>query len=86
MHYSKQPMSATRVNSLNSSELRHLWSVVEGTQTSILLGADDADLIQQLMRQIEFTGLFTSDQINMFNAYLRSRVLLIRDLASARTA
>jgi hypothetical protein len=86
MHYTQQPMSTTRVNSLNSSELRHLWSVVEGTQTSILLGANDADLIQQLMRQIEYTGLFTSDQINMFNAYLRSRVLLIRDLASARPA
>ncbi|WP_041738887.1 hypothetical protein [Calothrix sp. PCC 6303] len=79
-------MSTTRASSLNSSELRHLWSVVEGTQTSILLGSNDADLIQQLTRQIEFTGLFTSEQINRFNAYLRSRVLLIRDLASARAA
>jgi hypothetical protein len=86
MHYDSQQMSATRVSSLNSTELRHLWSVVEGTQTSILLGSNDNDLIQQLMRQIEFTGIFTSDQINMFSAYLRSRVLLIRDLASARAA
>jgi hypothetical protein len=86
MHYPNQQISATRASSLNSSELRHLWSVVEGTQTSILLGFDDADLIKQLLRQIEFTGIFTSDQINMFGAYLRSRVLLIRDLASARAA
>jgi hypothetical protein len=86
MHCPKQSISTTPANSLNSSELRHLWSVVEGTQTSILLGSNDADLIQQLMRQIEFTGLFSSDQINMFKAYLRSRVLLIRDLASARAA
>jgi hypothetical protein len=86
MHSDNQQMSATRANSLNSTELRHLWSVVEGTQASILLGSNDHDLIQQLMRQIEFTGIFTSDQISRFSAYLRSRVLLIRDLASARAA
>ncbi len=69
---------------MNSSILRHLWSIVEETQTSTILKFSDADLIQQLLMQLKNKTLLTSDEINTINAYISSRVPLIRDLALAR--
>ncbi|MBW4613752.1 MAG: hypothetical protein KME21_10820 [Desmonostoc vinosum HA7617-LM4] len=71
---------------MNSSTLRQLWFVIEQTQTSILLGFNDADLVQQLLKQLERDRLLSGEEINTTRAYLRSRVPLIRDLAMARSA
>ena len=71
---------------MNSSILRHLWSIVEETQTSTILKFSDADLIQQLLMQLKNKTLLTSEEINTINAYISSRVPLIRDLALARQA
>jgi len=71
---------------VNSSILRHLWSIVEETQASTILKFSDADLIQQLLMQLKNKTLLTSDEINTINAYISSRVPLIRDLALARQA
>ncbi|WP_342745994.1 hypothetical protein [Brunnivagina elsteri] len=78
--------SVTRVCSLNSSLMRHLWSIVEETQTNILLGFSDTELVHQLLRQLEFRGLLDTEESNIVSAYLYSRLLLIRDLAKARLA
>jgi len=71
---------------VNSSILRHLWSIVEETQASTILKVSDADLIQQLLMQLRNKTLLTSEEINTINAYISSRVPLIRDLALARQA
>lgn len=71
---------------VNSSLLRHLWSVVDETQTSTLLKFNDADLIQQLLTQMKNKILLSSEEISIINAYISSRVPLIRDLALARLA
>ncbi len=71
---------------MNSSLLRHLWSVVDETQTSTLLKFNDADLIQQLLTQMKNKILLSSEEISIINAYISSRVPLIRDLALARLA
>lgn len=71
---------------MNSSILRHLWSIVEETQASTILKVSDADLIQQLLMQLRNKTLLTSEEINTINAYISSRVPLIRDLALARQA
>ncbi len=71
---------------MSSSTLRQLWSVIEETQTSILLNFSDTELIQQLLKQLQNQKLLTGEELNMINAYLSSRVLLIRDIASARMA
>ncbi|BAZ52070.1 hypothetical protein NIES4103_47290 [Nostoc sp. NIES-4103] len=71
---------------MNSSALRHLWFVIEETQTSALLGFSDAELIQQLLKRVETDKLLTGEETNTMRAYIRSRVTLIRDLAMARSA
>ena len=71
---------------VNSSILRHLWSIVEETQTTTLLMFSDADLIQQLLTQLKNKTFLSSEEISIINAYISSRVPLIRDLALARQA
>ncbi|MBR8834150.1 MAG: hypothetical protein DSM106950_08940 [Stigonema ocellatum SAG 48.90 = DSM 106950] len=73
-------------NSVNSSILRHLWSIVEETQTTTLLKFSDADLIQQLLTELNNKTLLSSEEIGTINSYISSRVPLIRDLALARLA
>jgi muconolactone delta-isomerase len=69
---------------MNSSILRHFWSIVEDTQTTTLLKFSDADLIQQLLTQLKNRTLLSSEEINSVNAYISVRVPLIRDLALTR--
>ncbi|OUL36910.1 hypothetical protein BV372_04530 [Nostoc sp. T09] len=71
---------------VNSKILRQLWSVVEQTQTSTLVGLSDPDLVNQLLRQLESIQALSSEEMNSVNAYLFSRTQLIRDLACARSA
>ncbi len=71
---------------MNSSILRQLWSVVEETQTNILLSFSDTELVQQLIAQLEFRGLLDTEEVGTVSAYLSSRLLLIRDMARARLA
>ncbi len=71
---------------MNSSILRQLWSVVEETQTNILLSFGDTELVQQLTAQLEFRGLLDTEEVGTVSAYLSSRLLLIRDMARARLA
>ena len=71
---------------INSKMLRKLWSVVEQTQTSTLVGLSDPDLVHQLLRQLDSQEVLSSEEINSLNTYLFSRTQLIRDLAIARMA
>lgn len=71
---------------MNSSTLRQIWLVIEETQTNILLGFNDAELIQQLLRELENKMLLSSENNSAISAYISSRVPLIRDLAQARMA
>lgn len=82
--------SATETNSkricpLNPMELRKLWGLIEQTQSSILLGCSDTELIQELIFQMEAKDLLDASESNVMRAYLHSRILLIRDFARART-
>jgi hypothetical protein len=71
---------------VNSKILRQLWSVVEQTQTSTLVGLSDPDLVKQLLRQLDSKQALSSEEMNSVNAYLFSKTQLIRDLAFARLA
>ncbi|GAA6623829.1 hypothetical protein [Scytonema sp. NUACC26] len=71
---------------MRSSTLRQLWSVIEETQTSILLNFSDTELIQQLLKQLQNQKLLSGEELNTINVYLSSRIPLIRDIASARLA
>ncbi|MBO3462080.1 MAG: hypothetical protein KME33_10295 [Aetokthonos hydrillicola CCALA 1050] len=74
------------VHTVNSSILRHFWSIVEDTQSTTLLKFSDADLIQQLLTQLNNKTLLSSEEISTINDYITLKVPLIRDLALARQA
>lgn len=69
---------------INSSLLRQLWSVVEETQSNILLSFSDTELVQQLLRQLQFRGILSTEELTALSIYIDSRLVLIRDLASSR--
>lgn len=67
----------------SSSTLRHLWSVIEETQASILLEFNDTELIEQLLRQLQEKRL-VREETKTIKTYIRSRLPLIRDIAASR--
>jgi hypothetical protein len=72
------------VSAVNASTLRQLWSLIENTQTNILLEVNDTELIQQLLKQLENQKLLSSEESKVIRAYISSRLPLIRDLAMLR--
>lgn len=64
--------------------LRQLWSLVETTQTNVLLSMDDNSLVQWLLRQFRTERSLDSDEATVLNAYIRSKLPLIRELAYQR--
>jgi succinate dehydrogenase flavin-adding protein (antitoxin of CptAB toxin-antitoxin module) len=66
--------------------LRQIWSLVEATQTQVLLNLDDETLVQWLLRQLKARRSLDSQETDLLNTYLQSRLPLIRDLAQSRRA
>ena len=64
--------------------LRQLWAVVESAQAQILLNLDDSSLAQWLLRQLKAQQSLDSDETNLLNAYIQTKMPLIRDLAEER--
>lgn len=64
--------------------LRQIWSVVEATQSQVLLSLDDASLVQWLLRQLGMQRSLNAQETNLLQDYLWSKVSLIRDLAQER--
>lgn len=71
---------------MNPLMLRQIWSLIEKTQVNVLLSLDDASLVQWLLKQFKQEQPLDPDQVHLLNAYLRSRLSLIRDIASERIA
>ena len=64
--------------------LRQLWSVVENSQTKILLQMDDASLVQWLVKQTTKQALLDPNETDYLSDYVQSLLTLIRDLAYER--
>jgi hypothetical protein len=64
--------------------IRQFWSLIETTQTNILLTLDDASLIQWLLHQFQSQRSLSGDETYYLNDYISSRLSLIRDLAQER--
>lgn len=69
---------------MNPLMLRQLWTVVEKTQANILLNLDDTSLVQWLLRQFKAERSLNHDEADVLNAYISSKLPLIRDLAEER--
>jgi hypothetical protein len=66
--------------------LRQIWSLVEGTQTQVLLNLDDDSLVQCLLRQLHNQRSINSQEADLYSGYLHERLPLIRDMAYSRRA
>lgn len=66
--------------------LRQIWSLVETTQTNLLLNLDDDSLVQCLLRQLNTERSLNSQEADLFSRYIQSRLPLIRDVARSRRA
>lgn len=66
---------------MNAITLRKLWSVVEETQSPILLELDDTDLIHQLLHQTQHKYRLSKEEMQAARHYLGDRLSLIRDMA-----
>ncbi|HEY9907207.1 MAG TPA: hypothetical protein V6D18_06320 [Thermosynechococcaceae cyanobacterium] len=70
---------------MSSTMLRQLWSLVETTQSHILLDLDDSALVQWLLRQLKSQRSLSPSESAQFSEYIRSHLPLIRDLAYSRS-
>jgi hypothetical protein len=66
--------------------LRQLWSLVEASQSNILLSLDDTSLVHWLLKQLRTQDSLNPEEMNLYSTYIRSRLPLIRDMARHRTA
>jgi hypothetical protein len=64
--------------------LRQLWSLVDTTQSNILLNLDDHSLVQWLTRQVGTECALNHCEVDTLSHYIYSRLALIRDIADAR--
>lgn len=64
--------------------MRQFWSLIEVTQTHILLSLDDASLVQWLAHQLGQQNLLNLENVEDCTNYINARLPLIRDLAHAR--
>lgn len=65
--------------------LRQLWSIVETSQSQMLLNLDDNCLVQCLLKQLKTQRSLDPDEASAYSHYIHSRLPLIRDLAVSRT-
>jgi hypothetical protein len=64
--------------------LRQFWTVVETTQTTLLLNLDDPSLVQQLTHELKTQQTLDLDEAKAVNHYIQSKLPLIRDMAQSR--
>jgi succinate dehydrogenase flavin-adding protein (antitoxin of CptAB toxin-antitoxin module) len=64
--------------------LRQLWSLIETTQTNLLLKQDDASLVQWILKQFKQKRSLDTQEADIISDYIYSRISLIRDLAAER--
>ncbi|HAG84014.1 MAG TPA: hypothetical protein DD379_22320 [Cyanobacteria bacterium UBA11162] len=64
--------------------LRQLWSLIETTQSNLLLKLDDASLVQWLLKQFKQEQALNAEEMHILSDYLSNRLSLIRDLAEQR--
>ena len=69
---------------MNPTLLRHLWSLVERSQSSHLLNLDDNSLVSWLLEQFTGQQIINQVETDQLHHYIRAKIPLIRDLAQER--
>lgn len=68
---------------MNPYLLRQLWSLVEGSQSGLLLGLDDTSLVHWLLEQLSGQQPLNSAETDTVRCYIRARLPLIRQVAQS---
>lgn len=71
---------------MSPEAIRKFWSLIEETQTNILLTLDNDALVNWLSRQLRREEFLKMVDTSDLNAYISARLPLIRDLAQERLA
>lgn len=71
---------------MSPEAIRKFWSLIEMTQTNILLSLDNEALVGWLARQLRREDFLKRVDSGDLNAYISSRLPLIRDMAHERLA
>ncbi len=66
---------------MNTKIMRQLWSIIDESPGKTLMGLNDSDLINQILNKLSAKQKLSSEDCGAINAYLRSRILLIREIA-----
>ncbi|WP_198649037.1 hypothetical protein [Cyanothece sp. BG0011] len=66
---------------MNTTIMRQLWSIIDESPGKTLTGLNDSDLINQILNKLSAKQKLSSEDCGVINAYLRSRILLIREIA-----
>lgn len=77
-------MTRNQIDMLDASRLRQIWSAIEKTNISRLLGFNDTDLIQHLLQQLQTHESLSIEEVNTVSDYVSAKTLLIRELALER--
>jgi hypothetical protein len=77
-------MTRNQIDMPDASRLHQIWSTIEKTNISRLLGFNDTDLIQHLLQQLQKHEALSIEEVNTVSDYVSAKTLLIRELALER--
>jgi hypothetical protein len=66
---------------MTSNLIHQLWKLIESNQTGFLQKADDQTVVQRLTQQLRERNALSREEEAEAQAYIQSRLLLIRDVA-----
>ncbi len=66
---------------MNTTIMRQIWSIISESSGKTLTWVDDSDLINQILSKLSSQQNLSSEDCGVINAYLRSKILLIREMA-----
>ena len=69
---------------MNITLLRQTWNVIETTNASELLEAEETELVRQLVNRLDARKPLADREKAVVNNYLHSKMGLIKDTAEAR--
>ncbi|HIK46633.1 MAG TPA: hypothetical protein IGR64_17420 [Leptolyngbyaceae cyanobacterium M65_K2018_010] len=65
---------------MNPQLLRHLWTLVDRSQSSQVLALDDNGLVHWLLEQFMVQRPINQTETDQLSQYIRTKLPLIRDL------
>jgi hypothetical protein len=74
-------MTGNQIEIPDASRLHQIWSAIEKTNISRLLGFSDRDLVEHLLQQLEKHEELSIEEVNTVSDYVVAKKLLIRELA-----